>query len=97
MSLVIDEIFIYKIDKNNGEASLKLSDDGGEDIQIKKIQINTLDSKAPISVLKSQGTTIVSGSLFDFYLEVILDKWDDLEEQESGLFRITKDKIIKEG
>ena len=98
--LGVEEVFIHKIDKNTGEASIKIIDTDNDDfgdLQIKKIQINMLDSSGAISVLKAQGVSIVSGKGFEFFSEVIVEAWEMIEEQDSGIYRITETKIIKEG
>ena len=98
--LGIDEVFIHKVDKNTGEASVKISDPNNEDfgdLQIKKIQLNFLDSANPISVYKAHGVSVISGTMFDVMCDIISEIWENISDQDPGIYRATEDQIIKEG
>lgn len=91
----LDSCIIVKKGPNTGEASVRLEIGEGM-LNINKIMIDLNDGASPITILKSEGTPVVSGSFIDYLKEIILDVFQNaLSDEDHGLFEISNGDTIK--
>ena len=88
---------IVKKGPNSGEASVRLLIGDEGTLCINKIMIDLNDGASPVTILRSEGTPVVSGTFIDVIKDqIVLDTFQNLlADKEPGLYEIRNGNEIK--
>lgn len=94
--MFLETITIVKLDKNKGEASIKLVDEDDNTcvLILNKLIIDLTNGADPVTIYKCDGVPFITGSWIIAIKEHILNTWQEyFDSLENGIYIVTDEGI----